>query len=89
MLYGCETLSLTLREECRLRVFAKRILRLIFGPKMDGNGRWARLHNEELHSLHSFQFFTNTKNGLSIFESEHVFPLGNMQGIISYISLLI
>ena len=44
--------SLTLREECRLRVFEKRILRRIFGPKKDANGEWRRLHNEELHSLY-------------------------------------
>ena len=35
VLYGCETWSLTLREECRLRVFENRILRRIFGPKRD------------------------------------------------------
>ena len=52
VLYDCETWSLTLREECRLRVFENRILRRIFGPKMDENGEWRRLHNEELHSLH-------------------------------------
>jgi hypothetical protein len=34
-LYGCETLSLTLRDEHKLRVFEKRALRRIFGPKMD------------------------------------------------------
>ena len=44
--------SLILREECRLRVFEKRILRRIFGPKRDENGGWRRLHNEELHSLY-------------------------------------
>ena len=38
VLYGCETWSLTLREESRLRVFENRILRGIFGPKMDENG---------------------------------------------------
>ena len=36
VLYGCETWSLTLREECRLRVFENRVLRRIFGPKRDG-----------------------------------------------------
>ena len=36
VLYGCETWSLTLREENRLRVFEKRVLRRIFGPKRDG-----------------------------------------------------
>ena len=52
MLYGCETWSLILREECRLRVFENRFLRRIFGPKRDENGEWRRLHNEELHSLY-------------------------------------
>jgi hypothetical protein len=32
VLYGCETWSLTLREEYRLKVFEKRVLRRIFGP---------------------------------------------------------
>ena len=35
ILYGCETWSLTLRKERRLRVFEKRVLRRIFGPKRD------------------------------------------------------
>ena len=52
VLYGCETWSLALREECRLRVFENRILRRICGPKRDENGEWRRLHNEELHSLY-------------------------------------
>ena len=52
VLYGCETWSLTLREEFRVRVFENRILRRIFGPKRDENGDWRRLHNEELHSLY-------------------------------------
>ena len=52
VLYGCETWSLILREECRLRVFENRILRRIFGPKRDENWEWRRLHNEELHSLY-------------------------------------
>ena len=38
VLYGCETWSLTLREEHRLRVFENRILRRIFGHKRDANG---------------------------------------------------
>ena len=36
VLHGCETWSLTLSEECM--VFENRILRRIFGPKMDMNG---------------------------------------------------
>jgi hypothetical protein len=54
VLYGCQTLSLTLREECRLRVFENRVLRRIFGPKRDEvTGSWRKLHNEELHGLYS------------------------------------
>jgi hypothetical protein len=52
MLYGCETWSLTLREEHRLRVFENSVLRKIFGPKRDGDGSWRKLHNDELHSLY-------------------------------------
>jgi hypothetical protein len=53
-LYGCETWSLTVREECKLRVFENRMLRRIFGPKRDGvTGGRGKLHNEELHNLYS------------------------------------
>jgi hypothetical protein len=54
LLYGCETWSLTLREEQRLRVFEKRVLRRIFGPKRDEvTGEWSRLHKDELNALYS------------------------------------
>jgi hypothetical protein len=54
VLYGCETRSLTVSEEHKLRVFENRVLRRIFGPKMDGvMGGWRKLHNEELHILRS------------------------------------
>jgi hypothetical protein len=54
VLYGCETLSLTSREEHRLRVFENRVLRRIFGPKRDEvTGGWRKLRNEELHGLYS------------------------------------
>jgi hypothetical protein len=50
----CETWSLTLREERRLRVFENRVLRRIFGPKRDEvTGEWRKLQNEELHDLYS------------------------------------
>jgi len=45
VLYGCETWSLTLREERRLRVFENRVLRRIFGPSRDKvTGEWIKLH---------------------------------------------
>jgi len=54
VLYGCETLSLTLREERELRVFENRVLRRIFGPRRDEvTGEWSRIHNEELNDLYS------------------------------------
>jgi len=41
VLYGCETWSLTLREECRLRLFENMMLRRILGPRMDEvTGEW-------------------------------------------------
>jgi len=54
ILYGCETWSLTLREERRLRVSENRILRRIFGHERDEvTGEWRKLHNEELNALYS------------------------------------
>jgi hypothetical protein len=50
VLYWCETLSLTLRDELRLRVFENRVLR-IFGPKGEEDRSWRKLHNDELHGL--------------------------------------
>ena len=53
VLYSCETWSLTLREEHRLRVFENRVLRGVFGPKRDVvTGEWRKLHNEELNDLY-------------------------------------
>jgi len=54
VLCGCETWSLTLREEKKLRVFENRVLRRIFRPRKDEvTGEWRRLHNEELKDLYS------------------------------------
>ena len=53
VLYGCETWSLTLREERRLRVFENRVLRRVLGPQRDEvTGEWRKLHNEELNDLY-------------------------------------
>jgi hypothetical protein len=54
VLYGCETWSIKLKEEHRLRVFENRVLKRKFGPKRDEvTGDWRKLHNEELHNLYS------------------------------------
>jgi hypothetical protein len=53
VLYGCETWSLTLREEHRLGVSENRVLRRIFGPKREEDGLWRKMHNDELHNLNT------------------------------------
>jgi len=54
VLYGCEILSLALREESRLRVSENRVLRRIFGPKRNEvTGEWRKLNSEELNDLYS------------------------------------
>jgi len=53
VLCGCETWSLTLMEELRLRVLENRVLKRIFGPERDEvTGEWRKLHNEELNDLY-------------------------------------
>ncbi|KDR19602.1 hypothetical protein L798_06057, partial [Zootermopsis nevadensis] len=52
-LYGCETWSLTQREEHGLQVFENRVLRRIFGPRREDDGAWRKLHNDELKNLYS------------------------------------
>jgi len=57
VLYECETWSLTLREERRMRVFENRVLRRVFGPKRDEVTReWRKLHNEELTSYFDVKY---------------------------------
>jgi hypothetical protein len=54
VLYGCETWSVTLREQRRLRVFENRVVRRICGPERgEVTGEWRKLQSEELHNLYS------------------------------------
>jgi len=54
VLCGCDTMSLTLREERRLCVFKNSVLRRIFRSKRDEvTGEWRKIHNEELNDLYS------------------------------------
>jgi hypothetical protein len=63
ILYGCKTWSLTLREERRIRVFEKRVLRRIFVPKKDEViTEWRRLHNKKLNDLYSLSNFVRVIN---------------------------
>jgi hypothetical protein len=52
VLYGCETWSLTLREEHRLKIFENRVLRRIFGPKREEDGSWRKLYSDKPHGLY-------------------------------------
>jgi hypothetical protein len=73
VLYRCETWSLTLREECRLRVFENKVPMRIFGPKMDEvKGDWRKLHNEELHNLYSSPSITEMIKSRRIRSAGHI-----------------
>jgi hypothetical protein len=76
LLYGCETWSLTLREEHRLRVFENRVLR-IFGPKWDEvTGEWRKLHNEELRDFYSSPSIIRTIKSRRMRWAGHVARMG-------------
>jgi hypothetical protein len=73
VLYGCESWSLTLREECRLRVFENRVLRKIFGPKRDEvTGEWRRLHKKELYVPYSLPNIIRVIKSRRVRSVEHV-----------------
>jgi hypothetical protein len=81
VLNGCETLSLTLRVEHRLRVFENRVLRRIFGPKRDeGIGGWRKLHNEELHGLYSSPSIVRVIKARRMRWAGHVARMGEVRG---------
>jgi hypothetical protein len=81
VLYGCETWSLTLREEHRLRVFEKRVLRGIFGPKREEDGSWIKLHNDELHSLYSSLNIVRVIKSRGMRWAGHVARMGEGRGV--------
>jgi hypothetical protein len=81
VLYGCETWSLTLREEHKLRVFEKRVLGRIFGPKRDEViGGWRKLHNVELHSLYSSPGIVRVIKARMMRWAGHVARMGKVRG---------
>jgi hypothetical protein len=81
VLYGCETWSLTLGEEHRLGVFENTVLRKIFGPKMEVDGLWRKLHNDELHSLYSSPNIVRVIKSRGMRWAGHVARMGEGRGV--------
>jgi hypothetical protein len=82
LLYGCETWSLTLREEQRRRVFENRVLRRMFGPKREeATQEWGRLHNEELNDLNSSPNLIRVIKLRRMRWAGHVARMGEKRGV--------
>ena len=82
ILYGCETCSLTLREEHRLRVFENRVLRKIFGPKRNEvTVELRKLHKEELKDLYSTPNIVRVIKSRRISWTVHVSCMGKRKGV--------
>jgi hypothetical protein len=85
VLYGCETWSLTLREERRLRVFGNRVLRGIFWSKRDEvTGKWRKLHNEKLDGLYCYPNIVRMIKSIRIRWAGHVARMGDVTRIKSF-----
>jgi hypothetical protein len=81
VMYGCETWSLTLEEEHRLRVFENRVLRKIFGPKRQEDRSWRKLHNDELHNLYSSLNIVRVIKSRRMRWAGHVAGMGEGRGV--------
>ena len=88
VLCGCETWSLTLREERRLRVFDNSVLRRIFGPERDEITEWRKLHNEELSDLYSSHHIVWMITSRRIMWVERVARMGEKIGVYRVLVLV-
>jgi hypothetical protein len=87
VLYGCETWTLTLRQERRLRVFDNSVLRRIFGPKRDEvTGEWRKLHHKKLNDLYSSPNIVRVKKSRRMRWAEHLACTGERRDILVGIS---
>jgi hypothetical protein len=82
VLYGCETWSLTLREEPRLRGFENRVMRRVFGPRREEvTGEWRKLHNEELNDLYSLPNIVRVVKARRMKWAGHVARMAEERGV--------
>jgi hypothetical protein len=93
VLYGCETWSLTIREEHKLRMFENRVLRRIFGPNRAGVTEGVKScitrsfiistlhHNEELHNLYSSPSIIRIIKSRRIRWARHVERIGEKRNV--------
>ena len=82
VVYGCETWSLTLREESRLRVFENNVLRRVFWHKRNEvTEEWRKLHNEDLNNLYSSSNTVRVIKSRRMRWAGHVACMGERRGM--------
>jgi hypothetical protein len=84
VLYGCETWSLTLREEHKLRILENRVLRRIFGPKMEVDRSFRKFHNDEHHNLYSSPDIIRVIKSWRVRWAGHVSRMGEGRGVYRF-----
>ena len=86
LLYGCETWSLILREERRLRVFENKVLKRILGPERDEVTRkWRKLNKEELNNLYSSSNIIRVIKSRRMRLATHVAFMGESRGAYRFL----